>query len=145
MTDIDIVCRITDANGDWVYLNQAPYRMHGDALTESATIWRRDEVENPQVEGKWTVNAVRDNGVLPIKVWVTGDTVTACGDALEVLKTLFSQRNFTIQVSYDGDRYTHTCSVADFSVSSPREIRISKMAQFIADVPCHPAYTRDSI
>lgn len=144
MADISIVCRVSDANGDWVYLNEAPFRLASESLAEEATQWRKDIAENPNVEGAWVVNALRSNTQSALSIWVTGTDQVSCADGIDQLKALFSQLNYVLQISYNGDRHTYQCYVSDFVVKAQRELRISNMAMFTVMVDRHPDDVRDA-
>lgn len=141
---MDLEVRATTA-GDWLYLNEGIFRVAADSFAEEATSWRRTDVTNPFVEGTWTVNALRENVTESLSLWVRGDRYTSTQQGIELLKATFSQINYVLQVSFDGERRTYTCYVGDFSVKASRELRHAKMANFTVQIPRHPAYATDGI
>jgi len=143
-----ISCRISTP-ADWLELNSGPYRLEASSFADEQTTWRRDDIDNPFVEGSWTVNALRENVVVPLSVWVRGaaeyDYATTTARGIETLKEMFSQRNFLLEFNEDGELYTYVCYVSDFTVSRTREFRHEGIAQFTAQVPRHPAYTLEDV
>jgi hypothetical protein len=137
-------CRVSTVD-DWLELNEGCYRLHPDSFADSTTSWRRSEVENPFVEGKWTVNALRDNVEENLTIWVKSDGITSTAQAVEDLKTVFSQLNYLIQVTFDNDMYTYHCQVADCTVKASHELRHNGMAQVTFAVPRHPASTLEVV
>lgn len=141
---MDLECRVSTA-GDWLHLNEGIYRLTADSFEDEATTWRRTDVSNPFVEGSWTVNALRENVMESLSIWVRGDRYTTTAQGVEILKTVFSQINYVLQAAFDGERRTYTCYVGDFSVNATRELRHAKVAKFTVQIPRHPAYVVDGI
>lgn len=143
-----ISCRISTA-ADWLELNSGPFRLEGESFAEEATTWRKDDIDNPFVEGTWTVNALRENVVETLNIWVRGDAAYAdaltTSRGLETLKAVFSQPNYLIEFNQDGELYTYVCQVADFSISRTREFRHEGIAKFSAQIPRHPVYTLEDV
>lgn len=126
---------------DWLELNTGLYRLQADSFADSSTTWRRNSVTNPFVEGTWTVNALRENVQETLSVWVKGDGVTSTLQAVEALKTAFSQLTYLLEVTFDAEMYTYHCQVADCQVLASRELRHAGIAQVVLSIPRHPAYT----
>lgn len=139
MSDIDIKCRVTTPGG-WLDLMDGPYTLTGEAFVEDAVTWRRQEVQNPFVEGAWLVNAVRDNVTSAVDVWVRCDTNVELSVALETLREAFCQINYGIEFTVEGVTYYYRCYAADYTISTGREFRASRMAKFAAQVNRHPIY-----
>jgi hypothetical protein len=144
MTDLAISCRLTTPNG-WLDVNDGLYRLSSDAFGESATTWRRREASNPFVEGTWTVSAVRENITEQLSVWVRGDFVEQTSAAVEELLNALSQRNFGLEVTFDGVQRFYTCFVADSRVLASGPMRASRMAQVVAEIPRHPVFTETPV
>lgn len=130
---------------DWLDLNAGIYRLHPDSFADQAIGYRRDDVSNPFVRGTWTVNALEENVMETLSVWVRGESQAEALAGVEALKTAFRQLNYTLQVTFDDQKYTYTCYVADVSVSTTRELRHNAYAQFTATIPRHPGYTLETI
>lgn len=137
MSDIDIKCRITTPGG-WLDLMSGPYKLSADAFVDEAVTWRRQEVQNPFVEGSWLVNAVRENVTTAVDVWVRCASQPELAKAVEALKEAFSQINYGLEFTVEGVTYYYRCYAADYTVKTGREFRASTMAQFSAQVPRHP-------
>lgn len=144
MTDLAISCRLTTPNG-WLDVNDGVYRLAADAFGESATTWRRREASNPFVEGTWTVSAVRENMTEQLSVWVRGDYAEQTSAAVQELLDALGQRNFGLEVTFDGITRFYTCFVADARVLANGPMRVARMAQVIADIPRHPVYTETPV
>lgn len=139
MDVLPVRCRITIAGG-WLELQDGPYRLSSTAFGEQATTLRRSEVSNPFVEGSWTVNAVRENVVEQLDVYVRSDTAAETHAATLRLQDALGQINFGLEVTFDGVEYFYRCYCADMTVRTPREFRFSRMAQVSAQVPRNPGY-----
>lgn len=144
MSDIAISCRLTTPNG-WLDINDGVYRLASDAFGESATVWRRREASNPFVEGTWTVSAVRENVTEQLSVWVRGEFVEQTSAAVQELLDALGQRNFGLEVTFDGVQRFYTCFVADARVLASGPMRASRMAQVVAEIPRHPVFTETPI
>lgn len=130
---------------DWLYLNSGVYRLHADSFAESAETWRKDEVDNPFVEGSWTVNALRENVTETLSVWVKDSSLRTTLLAAEVLRDAFRQRNYTLEATFNDLRCTYTCYVADSSVNVQREFRHAGMALVTFTIPRHPVFTQEVV
>lgn len=140
MSDLNISCRMTTPNG-WLELNNGLYRLSAEAFGESETTWRRIEADNPFVEGTWTVSAVRENVTENLSVWVRGNYPEQTSAAIQELLNGLSQRNFGLEVTFDGVTRFYTCFVSDATVSASGPMRVARMAQVVAQVPRHPVFT----
>lgn len=145
MPRIDVVCQISDPNGDWVDVNAGVYRLSKEAFSAESVSWRRSTAVNPQVEGEWLVNAVRDNVTFPLHIWVRETGHAALSTAVETLTDLISQVNWSLRIAFEGDRTTYSCQAADYMLEYSQELRHATMAHVKADVIRLPASTRDAI
>jgi hypothetical protein len=107
---------------------------------ESSLTWRKQEANNPFVDGTWVVNATKENITSVVDVYVRGESTMEATNALKALRDAFSQLNYGIEFTIDDVVYYYRCYVADFSIKTPREFRFSTMAQFSAQVPHDPNY-----
>jgi len=139
-----ITCRITVPDG-WLSVTSAPYSLTAEAFSESSTTWRRKDVTNPFVEGTWTVDALRENVMENLDVWIRGESNRETADATEALRDALSQLHFGIEVTFDNQRYYYNCQVADVMVKTDVPLRFAKMAHVTAQIPRHPAFERTSV
>ena len=144
MTDLNISCRMTTPNG-WLELNDGVYRLSAEAFGEAETTWRRVEASNPFVEGTWTVSAVRENITENLSVWVRGSFPELTSAAVQELLNALAQRNFGLEVTFDGVTRFYTCFVSDATVSTSGPMRVARMAQVVAQVPRHPVFTETPV
>lgn len=135
-----VSCKITLPSGGELDLNQGVYRLTAQAFEGEQVVWRRHDVQNPFVEGTWTVNGVRENVVAPLDVWIRGASTAETEAAVTVLTDALSQRNFNLDVTFDGSRRIYNCYVSDYVVKRTRELRHAFMAQVTANVPRHPTW-----
>jgi len=141
---LDVVCRITIPGG-WLTVTSGPYSLTPESFTTTGTTWRRKDVTNPFVEGTWTVDALRDNQTETIDIFVSSETGSLLEDAVEAVVDALSQLNFAIEITFEGVKRTYTCWVADVIVKADQPLRFATMAQITAQVPRHPAYTREDV
>jgi len=132
-------CRVTTPGG-WLDLMTAPYKLSAEAFVEETLTWRKQEANNPFVDGTWIVNATKENITRSVDVYVRGETTAQTTAAVRELRDTFSQINYGIELTIDDVVYFYRCYVADFTVKTPREFRFSTMAQFSAQVPYDPNY-----
>lgn len=119
-------------------LNGDTYELERGAMEEIAVSWRKQTVDNTWVEGTFVINAVKENVVLPLNVWVSADTQIALRDAVTALTDALSQLAFTLAIDIDGAVTTWTCQVADYRVTQQQAFLFAKQALVQASVPAFP-------
>lgn len=119
-------------------LNGDTYELERGALEEIAVSWRKQTVDNTWVEGTFVINAVKENVVLPLNVWVSAETQIALRDAVTALTDALSQLSFTLAIDIDGAVTTWTCQVADYRVTQQQAFLFAKQALVQASVPAFP-------
>jgi hypothetical protein len=132
-------CRITTPGG-WLDLMTDPFKLSAEAFVESSLTWRKQEANNPFVDGTWVVNATKENITSVVDVYVRGETTAETTASLKALRDAFGQLNYGIEFTIDDVVYYYRCYVADYTIKTPREFRFSTMAQFSAQVPHDPNY-----
>lgn len=138
--DLLVKARVS-VDGDWLDLMADPYRLSGEALVESSTSWRRNDVSSPFVHGSWTVAAVMENVQENIDVYVRAGDSESLQQAVLTLCRPFSQPNYLLEIQFDTAKVVYQCYVADFSVKASRELRFARMAQVTFTVPRDPIAT----
>ena len=130
--------RITSSSG-WLDLNDGEtYQLEASSFADRAVSWRKREVQSDYVEGTFVTNAVRENVVEALSVWVRADTYYELEKARERLEDALCQLTFRIAFrTTDATRYWD-CTVADYTVATQREFMHSRLCLVKAQVPRHP-------
>jgi hypothetical protein len=119
-------------------LNAAPYQLAGETFSSIAVSHRKQAVTNPFVEGSYTVNALRENMMTPVSLWVRGATQTEMQLALDTAKAAFDQSMFTMRITVDGWTQQWQCFASDYTIGLQREYLHAVMALLDVQVDRHP-------
>lgn len=93
------------------------YRVNSATFENSAVTFRRDEVTNAFVEGKFLVNALRDNITENLVIYVYGDTIASLKTKIDALTTAVSQVNFNVRVTLENSQRLWQCWASDYTVN----------------------------
>lgn len=119
-----------DASGTWLDVNDGTYyKVAGNSFADAAVQFRRDEVTNSFLEGKFTVNALRDNVTETLAVYCYGqDDSFTVAQAVKTLTDAVSQIKFRTEVTVDSWRRGWWCYASDYTVNTARELLHARMA-----------------
>jgi hypothetical protein len=104
------------------------YRINKSTFEESAITFRRDEVTNAFVEGKFLVNALRDNVTEALEIYAYGATTPALKTAIDTVTALVSQIVFRVRVTLDGSQRLWECFASDYTVNVTNEFFHNRQA-----------------
>ena len=135
---LPIRCRI-DTGGQWMDINDGKhYNLEASTLSEASVQWRRKEVQSPYLPGTWVVNAVKDNVLENLVVWVSGDDHYEMSQHLYRLTDALDQLYYAIWWRVDTDEYAWHCQVSDYQIVSDRDLRHASVCKVVAKVPRYP-------
>ena len=117
------------STGGWLDVSDGTvYRVNKGTFENSAVTFRRDEVTNAFVEGKFSVNALRDNVTETLAIYVYGETTSALKTAIDALTSAASQINFYTRVTLDGSQRLWECWASDYTVNVTNEFFHNRQA-----------------
>ena len=141
MSRVLAAARISSPYG-WLYLGDGTqYRIGAASFADQAVTFRRSEVSSPYVEGTFVVNALRENVVETLEVYVEGTEELSLTMATRALGAVLCQVNYTVQVQLRRDVFTWSAYAADHTVSTRRELLHARVAQVTAQIPRDPSVT----
>ncbi|CAB4194630.1 hypothetical protein UFOVP1264_85 [uncultured Caudovirales phage] len=133
-------------NATWLYLNDGEvYRVAKGSFENSATQFRRDDVQNAFLEGKYTINALRENVTETLVVYVKGNTAMEMSESVRKLTDALSQIRFRMEVVIDNASRGWWCYASDFTINTSHEFLHSRMAQITAQIPRDPVETLSEV
>lgn len=132
--------------GTWIDCNDGEtYVVAKGSFEDSDVQFRRDEVTNPFLEGKYTINALRENVTETLIVYVYGDTAAGLREAVTNLTDAFSQIRYRVEVDVNNSRRSWWCYAADYNIKTSIEFMHSNMAQVTIKIPRDPVETLSEI
>jgi hypothetical protein len=121
-TYVFVKVEIQQSTGSWLDVSDGVnYKVAKDSLTSSAVTFRRDEVTNAFVEGKFLVNALRDNVVENLVIYVYGDTMSSLKTKIDALTSAVSQVNFNARITMGSMQKLWECWSSDYTVGITTE------------------------
>lgn len=145
-SDLNIGCYIslspnatTDLNALWLDVNDKKvFTLAKGSLEESAVQFRREEIVNPFIEGKYVVNALRDNVEMTLVIRVRGDRTFDVASSVEKLTNALGQVNFKIMLVIEDSVRIYNCYASDYSVQTAHEMLHARMATVTAQIMHDP-------
>lgn len=135
---ISITCKIASPTG-WLDLNDGRrYQLEKSSFGESSTTWRKREVTSDYVEGTYVVNAVRENVVETLSVWIYGETYYDVEAAEARLVEAISQLSYQLMFRTNNSASYYDCTVGDYQTTASHEFRHAGIKLLKASVPRHP-------
>ena len=126
-------------DGKWLNLNDGTtYRLGKGSLEESSIQYRKDEITNAFVEGSFVLNALRQNTVETLVVYVIGETTADLQYNVNTLTSAVSQANFWVKVIVEDASYVWRCYAADYVISTPLEFIHARRATVKINIPRDP-------
>lgn len=126
---LSVKIEVQQSNGAWLDISDGTvYRVNKGTFENSAITFRRDEVTNAFVEGKFTVNALRDNVTETLAIYAYGATTSALKTAIDALTSAVSQVNFHVRVTLDGSQRLWECWASDYTVNVTNEFFHNRQA-----------------
>lgn len=127
--NLPVKIEIQQSTGVWLNVSDGTvYRVNKGTFENSAVTFRRDEVTNAFVEGKFTVNALRDNITETLAVYVYGNTTSSLKSAIDALTNAVSQVNYYVRVTLDGSQRLWECWASDYTVNVTNEFFHNRQA-----------------
>jgi hypothetical protein len=125
--------------GTWLDVNDGTnYKIGKGSFEESSTTFRRDEVTNPFVEGKFTVNALRENVSEKLSIHVFGvDSITVKNNVTALINAV-KANNFLIESSVGNAKQIWLCFASDYSVNTQLEYLHARRALVNISVTRYP-------
>ena len=114
------------------------YKVAKGSFENSAVQFRRDEVTNPFLEGKFTVNALRDNVMETLAIYVYADDLATLNTRVDALTDAVRSNQFLVKVTLDNSSRVWLCYAADYAVNTQMEFLHSRMALVTVTLPRHP-------
>jgi len=146
IADSAFAMSIYTSAGTWLNLNdKSNYVVAGDSLGNVATSWRKTEVQNPYVEGKFLVHAVKEMVTEDIKVWVSGSSQSLLRDNIDAIVDQFSQLSYQVKFNFGNSQITWNCQTADYSIEMTREYMHAMYVPVKFSVPRFPTVIRSTI
>lgn len=126
-------------DGGWLDINdQTRYTLEASTLSERSATFRRKEISSPHLDGTFLVSAAADNITENVSIWVKEFDQFALQLALDKLRRAFTQPYFAMRWQVDVHEFAWNCQLADYSVSTSRDMMHATIAQFTAKVPRNP-------
>jgi len=115
---LSVKIEVQQSNSNWLDISDGTnYRVSSTTFENSAVTFRRDEVTNAFVEGKFLVNALRDNITENLVVYVYGSTMATLKTNIDALTNSVSQINFNTRVTLENSQRLWQCWASDYTVN----------------------------
>jgi len=132
----------TNYSGQWLLVNDGQtYRIAKGSFENSAVQFRRDEVTNSFLEGKYTINALRENVTETLAVYVRGTTHYEIMSAVKSLTDAVSQIRFYMEINLGNVVKGWNCYASDYTVNVTHEFLHAKLALVTAQIVRDPVET----
>lgn len=124
----------------WVELEDAVngYEIHKDTRSQQAVTWRKQEINSPYVEGTFTNEAVRENVVEPVAIYVRGESQFELMTRVKVITDALGQLNFDMEFTVGNAKETWHCFASEYTVETQQEFVHGLLAVVRASVPRLP-------
>lgn len=142
MADLEVFASILTPTG-WIELEDEPngYWLHKDAFAKKAVSHRKREVSSEWVAGTFVADAVRENVIEDVVVYVQGRTPYEMRQRLDALTDGFDQLSYKMTLTEGDLEETWQCNLADYSIECGQEFRLARLAIVRASVPRLPGVT----
>lgn len=123
------------------------YSLHGDTFASETYTHRKVEVNSPWLEGTYAVDAVLDNTVEALVVWVSGLAPDGTYShflfrtRLNALKKCFDQISYQITRTIGDAVEAWDCEVSDYTVETQQEFLFATRGVLRVPVPRRPTAT----
>lgn len=125
--------------GAWMDINDGrKYTLELSTLGDRSATFRRKEISSPHLDGTWLVSATAENITENVSIWVKEFDHFALQLALEELRKAFTQPYYAMRWQVDVHEFAWNCQLADYSITTSRDMMHATIAQFTAKVPRHP-------
>jgi len=125
--------------GAWLNVNDgSSYKIAKGSFENSATTFRKDEVTNPFVEGKYVVNALRENVTEALNIYVLGTDNITVRNRIQTLVDAIRVNQFLIKVTLGNAQQIWQCFAADFTINTQLEFLHSRRATVNMTVTRNP-------
>lgn len=125
--------------GTWLDVNNGTsYKVSKGSFEESTTTFRREEVTSPFVEGKFTVNALRENVSEKLSIRVSGADTISVQNNVTALINAVKANQFLIQVTLGNAQQIWFCFASDYSVNTQMEYLHARQALVNVTVTRYP-------
>ena len=126
--------------GGWFPLQRSDDKLslHADTLASRSVTMKRTTASNINIPGTFTVNAVPDNAVENISIWVASDDQDELDNVVDHIIELFTRVSYTLMVIKRTRTELWTGQAADYTVSTTREYRHADRALLTLQAPILP-------
>jgi hypothetical protein len=133
---------IQQSDNTWLDVSDGTvYRINKASFENSAVTFRRDEVTNAFIEGKFLVNALRDNVTETLAIYAYGATSAAVKSAVDTVTDAISQVNFMVRITLDNSQKIWECFSSDYTINMPKEFLVNKQALITVQLQRLPSET----
>jgi hypothetical protein len=139
---LKVKIEIQKSDGTWLDVsNGTTYRVNSSTFENSAVQFRRDEVSNSFVEGKFLVNALRDNVIENLVIYAYGDSVAALKTNIDAVTNAVSQINFNTRVTLENSQRFWQCWASDYTVNITNAMYHNRQAMITVQLHRLPTET----
>lgn len=125
--------------GSWLDVNDGTnYKVAKGSFEESNTTFRKDEVTNPFVEGKFIINALRENVSEKLVIRVFGTNTVTVQNNVTALINAVKSNQFLIESTLGNAKQTWLCFASDYSVNTQLEYLQARQALVSITVTRYP-------
>ena len=120
------------------------YRINKGSFENSAVQFRRDEVTNSFVEGKFLVNALRENVTENLSIYAFANTVSALKANIDAVTSAVTNLHFYVEVTIENSKRVWTCQASDYTVAITNEFLHNRQALInvnLIRLPSETVYT----
>jgi len=129
-------------SGKWLNVNDGlTYRLGKGSLEETSIQYRKDEVTNAFIEGSFVLNALKQNTIETLVVYVLGETTSDVQYNVKVLTDALSQSSFWVKMIIEDSSSVWRCYAADYVINTPVEFLHARRATVKAMIPRDPNET----
>ena len=113
---------IQKSDGSWLNVSDgSAYRVAKDSFNSTAVTFRRDEVTNAFVEGKFLVNALRENVTENVVIYAYGNDIGLLKTAIDDVTDAVTQVNFNVRLTLGNSVRLWECFASDYTVGLTTE------------------------
>lgn len=123
----------------WLNINDHDaYELEAETRSTRQVTHRRQETSSPYVPGTFVINAVPENINETISVWVRGPSHHDLATRIDSLTNALTQPQFYVRWTVEDHTETWLCQIADYTITSQRELTHATVAKVSANVPRYP-------
>lgn len=121
------------------------YEAHRDTRGTRAVSWRKREISSNYVEGTFVNDAVRENVIEALAIYVRGDDPFQLDERVTALTNALEQLHYLVRARTGNLLETWSCMVAEYTIETSMEMQHATMALVRASVPRLPTVTKELV